>query len=73
LIALFRKGRLLAEVNFEKLSVDVSNKVLERMGSDRRVDDESTLAELYNSDNNGHHDSRSLIGFQPSGSKLFIK
>jgi hypothetical protein len=71
--ALFRKGRLLAEVNFKKLSVDASNKVLERIGSNRRVDDESTLAELYNDDNNGHHDNRSQIGFQPSGSKLYIK
>lgn len=62
--ALFRKGRLLAEVNFGRLSIDMCNKVLERIGSDIRVNKEHTLAELYNYNNyNGHKEFNGKIGF----------
>jgi len=63
--ALLRKGRLLAEVDFKKLSVEASNNLLKKMGSDKTVTEECTLAELYNiNDQNGHQDKKpKRIGF----------
>ena len=63
--ALLRKGRLIAEHKFEKLSVDETNKLLKHLGKNQIVEESMCLADIYNIDvdlikstNNG-----SKIGF----------
>lgn len=46
--ALFRKGRLKLEYIFKPLEVDKANKLLERLGNEKRVNVPTTLANLYN-------------------------
>lgn len=46
--ALLRPGRLLVRQEFRNLTVEESNKYLESVGSDVRVDKDSSLAELTN-------------------------
>ena len=48
--ALLRKGRLIAEHKFEKLSIDDTNKLLNHLGKDRQVEDGMVLADIYNID-----------------------
>lgn len=63
--ALVRKGRLLVEHHFRPLESSAANLLLERMGSDRRVDKPTTLAELYNPEDNFHKDKeeKKKVGF----------
>ena len=63
--ALVRKGRLLVEHHFEPLSEEASNKVLENIGSDRKASGPTTLADLYNSDENFHEkkEEKKKVGF----------
>lgn len=63
--ALVRKGRLLVEHHFEPLSEGAANKLLESIGSDRRVSEPTTLADIYNSDENFHEkkESKKKVGF----------
>ena len=48
--ALLRKGRLIAEHKFEKLSVDDSNKLLKHLEKDHEVSESMSLADIYNID-----------------------
>lgn len=62
--ALVRKGRLLVEHHFELLPADMANRLLESMGSDRRVSEPTSLAEIYNPDENFHEEEeRRKVGF----------
>jgi hypothetical protein len=46
--ALLRKGRITTNYKFEKLSVEKSNKLLEKLGKDYKTNEAMTLAEIYN-------------------------
>ena len=48
--ALLRKGRLIAEHKFEKLTVEESNKLLKHIKKDHEVSEGLTLADIYNID-----------------------
>lgn len=48
--ALLRKGRLIAEHKFEKLSVDETNKLLKKIGKDYVSNEGMVLADIYNID-----------------------
>ena len=48
--ALLRKGRLIAEHKFEKLSVDETNKLLKHLEKDQVVEEGMVLADIYNID-----------------------
>lgn len=48
--ALLRKGRLIAEHKFEKLSVEESNKLLKHLEKDHEVSESMSLADIYNID-----------------------
>jgi len=62
--ALVRKGRLLVEHHFEPLSEDAANRLLESIGSERRVSEPTTLADIYNSDDNFHEKKKdNKVGF----------
>jgi predicted AAA+ superfamily ATPase len=63
--ALVRKGRLLVEHQFELLSPEMANKLLESIGSDRRVSEPISLAEIYNPDDNFHEEEeeKRKVGF----------
>ena len=63
--ALLRKGRLIAEHKFEKLSVEDSNKLLKYLNKEQTVDEGMVLADIYNIDVEVHKTSskQSKIGF----------
>jgi len=63
--ALLRKGRLLKNYKFERLEVEKSRKLLERMGrKDIEVKEPMTLADIYyEDDNNNHLYNKRKIGF----------
>jgi adenosyl cobinamide kinase/adenosyl cobinamide phosphate guanylyltransferase len=62
--ALVRKGRLLLEHHFEPLSAEDANRLLEKMGSERRTSEPMTLAEIYNPDDNFHEEKKEKrVGF----------
>ena len=62
--ALVRKGRLLVEHHFEPLSAESANILLGSLGSDRRVSSPTSLAEIYNPDENFHHEKeKRKVGF----------
>jgi len=48
--ALLRKGRLIAEHKFEKLSVEETNKLLKHLEKNQVVDEGMVLADIYNID-----------------------
>jgi Cdc6-like AAA superfamily ATPase len=48
--ALLRKGRLIAEHKFEKLSVDETNKLLKHLEKNQEVEEGMVLADIYNID-----------------------
>jgi ATP-dependent 26S proteasome regulatory subunit len=63
--ALVRKGRLIVEHHFSPLDSDAANALLKSVGSDRRVDGPTTLAEIYNPDDNFHEEQedKKRVGF----------
>jgi SpoVK/Ycf46/Vps4 family AAA+-type ATPase len=64
--ALLRKGRLIAEHKFEKLSVDETNKLLKFLEKDHVSEEGMVLADIYNIDVEVHKSSKnkgSKIGF----------
>lgn len=62
--ALVRKGRLLVEHHFESLSVEDSNKLLNKIGSERTTDKSMTLADIYNDEDNFHEEKeKNKVGF----------
>jgi hypothetical protein len=48
--ALLRKGRLIAEHKFEKLSIDDTNKLLKHLEKNQEVGEGMVLADIYNID-----------------------
>lgn len=50
--ALLRKGRLIAEHKFEKLSVEDTNKLLTFLNKEQKVEEGMVLADIYNIDSN---------------------
>jgi SpoVK/Ycf46/Vps4 family AAA+-type ATPase len=50
--ALLRKGRLLLEHQFDKLSIEQCNLIFEKIGSSRTTNVPLTLAEIYNEEDN---------------------
>jgi SpoVK/Ycf46/Vps4 family AAA+-type ATPase len=48
--ALLRKGRLIAEHKFEKLSAEDTNKLLKHLGKSQEVSESMSLADIYNID-----------------------
>lgn len=62
--ALLRKGRLMAKVEFNLLSVEHANKVLKKLGKKATVTEPTSLANLYNIDkDNGVKEKAIKIGF----------
>ena len=63
--ALLRKGRLIAEHKFEKLSVDNTNKLLKHLEKDQIVKEGMVLADIYNIDTEVYKTSNkgNKIGF----------
>lgn len=62
--ALLRKGRLIAEHKFSKLTTEETNKLLSHLGNEKRVDKGMTLADIYNIDEEVFkHDNKTQIGF----------
>lgn len=64
--ALLRKGRLIAEHEFNKLSVAESNRLLSHLGKDHVTQSEMTLADIYNIEETSFRkeEKRSPIGFK---------
>ena len=63
--ALLRKGRLIAEHKFDKLSIEDTNNLLKNLGKDYISDEPMCLADIYNSDSNGElKKDKPVIGFQ---------
>jgi len=48
--AFMRKGRLIAEHKFTKLSIEESNKLLESLSKDVITEEEMALSDIYNID-----------------------
>lgn len=63
--ALVRKGRLLIEHHFNLLSVDESNALLSKLGSQRKTEVPMTLADIYNEEENFHKEEKkkNKVGF----------
>ena len=63
--AFMRKGRLIAEHKFEKLSIEESNRLLSHLKKDIVVDEEMALSDIYNIDSDVHKSikEKSKIGF----------
>jgi len=63
--ALLRKGRLIAEHKFEKLSVEETNKLLKHLEKDQIVQEGMVLADIYNIDTEVYKTSNkgNKIGF----------
>jgi len=63
--ALLRKGRLIAEHKFEKLSVDETNKLLKHLEKNQEVEEGMVLADIYNIDTEVYKTSNkgNKIGF----------
>ena len=68
--ALTRKGRLLLQYEFTELEVDKANKLLESLGKSYKVSEKTTLADIYNiEDDNGKENKQTnTIGFKNSNS-----
>jgi hypothetical protein len=63
--ALLRKGRLIAEHKFEKLTIEETNKLLKHLGKNEISEEPMCLADIYNIDVELHKtsDKTSKIGF----------
>lgn len=62
--ALLRKGRLIVEHKFEKLSVEETNILLNHLGKDKKVDKGMSLADIYNIDEEIYKsENKTTIGF----------
>ena len=62
--ALLRKGRLIAEHKFGKLTTEETNRLLKHLGNEKRVDNGMTLADIYNIDEEVYKtDNKTQIGF----------
>jgi SpoVK/Ycf46/Vps4 family AAA+-type ATPase len=64
--ALLRKGRLRSEYHFKKLSVDRCQKLMDALENDMDVEDEMTLAEIFNHEkqySNRKSEKKRSVGF----------
>lgn len=61
--ALLRRGRLIAEYQFGKLSIDKCHDYLKSIGNDKQVDKEMTLAELTHIDDTEFKSEKSRTQF----------
>jgi hypothetical protein len=66
--ALLRKGRLRSEYHFQKLSVERSQKLMDKQGHDVTVEDPMTLADIFNYEKQYSNDDKSkktkrVVGF----------
>ena len=63
--AFMRKGRLIAEHKFDKLSIEDTNSLLKHLNKDVVVDEEMALSDIYNIDTELHKSTKekSKIGF----------
>jgi len=62
--ALLRKGRITTNYKFEKLNVDKSNKLLEKLGKEYKTKEAMTLAEIYNLEQKDNSEKKERrIGF----------
>ena len=62
--ALLRKGRITTNYKFEKLNVDKSNKLLEKLGKEHKTTESMTLAEIYNVEQKDNSEKKERkIGF----------
>lgn len=63
--ALLRKGRLITEHKFKKLSIEEGNILLESLGKNHKIDEEMSLADIYNIDEEIYktNNQRNSIGF----------
>jgi SpoVK/Ycf46/Vps4 family AAA+-type ATPase len=62
--ALLRKGRITTNYKFEKLSVEKSNKLLEKLGKNHTTTEVMTLAEIYNLEQKDNSEKKERkIGF----------
>ena len=59
--ALLRKGRLKAEYQFGKLSIEQSQKIVNKVKKGYKVTTPMTLAEIYNLDDEDHIVSTELV------------
>ncbi len=64
--ALLRKGRLIAKVDFSLLSVEKANKFLKNRGIDLKVTEPTSLANLYNiqEENTASNYVKRIVGFK---------
>ena len=64
--ALLRKGRLIVEHKFKKLSIDNAQKLLDNLKIEHKATEPMTLAEIYNLKVNNFHkkEERGPVGFQ---------
>ena len=65
--ALLRKGRLIAEHKFEKLSLEETNKLLEFLGKTEIAEEGMVLADIYNIDSEvfkSNNNNKNKIGFK---------
>lgn len=63
--ALLRKGRMRLQYRFDKLSIEKSQKKLNSLGVEKRINEEMTLAEIYNIswDNGNKEKPKKEMGF----------
>ncbi|MCY7410043.1 MAG: AAA family ATPase [Chitinophagales bacterium] len=61
--ALLRKGRLIAEYEFKKLTVNKSQQLIDRLGFKTNTETEMTLAEIFNFGQNNFHEEKRGIGY----------
>ena len=62
--ALLRKGRITTNYKFEKLNVDKSNKLLEKLNKEHKTTEAMTLAEIYNLEQKDNSEKKERkIGF----------
>ena len=66
--ALLRKGRITTNYKFEKLNVNKSNKLLEKLGKNHTTNEAMTLAEIYNLEQKDNSEKKERkIGFGQNG------
>lgn len=62
--AIKRKGRLIVKHKFEKIDAKSANRISKNIGLNKKYDQETALAEIYNPSNNGYVEEEKTIGFK---------
>ncbi|MDX1903317.1 MAG: AAA family ATPase [Thermonemataceae bacterium] len=73
--ALMRKGRLIARYDFKELEVEKAQRLSKKLGFTRNINQEMTLAEIYNQDETNFQQSRKStpIGFQAINNSRLVE